>query len=126
MIQLGFYQKRERVNNMRFIAEHEFADYDILHKINRKEFISPFTHGGTEPSSYCFVTYKGLFGKWKIRQSIVMAVKYTNCWLLCMDNGWEYFAEDIGKEVFEPDQLQEAIELCDKRNRLRKIKVKNL
>lgn len=91
------------------------------------EFDCPFVPGSYNgKSSVCWVIYKGLFGKLKIRQCYVMNVKFTNCWLLCMDNGWEYFSDRIGTEVFEYDDLDKAIHICEEKNRMRKVKIKRL
>jgi len=43
-----------------------------------------------------------------------------------MDNGWEYFSDRIGIEVFEYDALDKAIRICEERNRMRKVKIKRL
>ncbi len=84
----------------------------------------PGTCGGRK--SMCWVIYKGIFGSWKIRECYVMSVKFTNCWLLRMDNGWEYFSDRIGTEVFEHDDWEKAIRICEEKNRMRKVKVKRL
>ncbi len=91
------------------------------------EFDCPFVPGSYNgTSSVCWAIYKGLFGKLKIRQCYVMSVKFTNCWLLCMDNGWEYFSDRIGTEVFEYNDLDKAIHICEEKNRMRKVKIKRL
>ena len=43
-----------------------------------------------------------------------------------MDNGWTYFVDYLGKEVFLRNQLDTAIKICEERNRTRKVKVKRL
>ena len=91
------------------------------------EFDCPFIPG----TSYgrkcvCWAIHQGLFGTWKIRECYIMAVKFTNCWLLCMDNGWEFFSDRIGTEIFEYDDLDKAIRICEEKNRMRKVKVKRL
>lgn len=92
------------------------------------EFDCPFVPGGISngTSGLCWVIYKGLFGKYKIRECEVDAVIFTNCWLMKMGNGWYYFAEDIGKDVFTHDELDKAIRICEEKNRLGRVKVKRL
>ena len=93
-----------------------------------KEFNCPFNVGyDSGLSNRCFVIYLGLFSrKYKIRECIVMSIKFNGCWLLRMDNGWEYFKEDIGKEVFPHEDLHKAIEICEEKNRLATVKIKYL
>ena len=86
----------------------------------RTEFNCPFVPGSHHKRSVCWVMFQGLFGKWKIRQCIVVAVKFTNCWLICFDNGWEYFEDRIGKTIFEYDDLDKAIRICEEKNRMAK------
>ena len=75
-------------------------------------------------NSYCFVVYKGLFGKYKIRECIVYGIWYTNIWGYKMDNGWCIIGDELGKTLFTKDELQKAIEICEEKNRMRKVKVK--
>lgn len=56
----------------------------------------------------------------------MVAVVFTNCWLLKMDNGWHYFSDEIGKNVFVHDDLDKAIDVCMEKNARRKVKVKRL
>lgn len=43
-----------------------------------------------------------------------------------MNNGWVLRADELGKKVFKHDELQRAIEICEKKNRMSKIKIKYL
>lgn len=105
-----------------------FIDYDGTEiKEWHTEFDCPFIPGSFNGKrSMCWVIYKGLFGSWEIRECYVKSVVFTNCWLLCMDNGWEYLFDRIGTYVFEYDDLEKAIHICDEKNRMRKVKVKRL
>lgn len=97
----------------------EFKEYS-------SEFESPFIPSFDGLQRRCYVIYKGLFGKYKIRECIVDAIEYTNCWLWKMDNGWTYFAEDLDKTVFRREDLDKAIKICEEKNRLGKVKVNYL
>lgn len=89
------------------------------------KFDCPFIPGTFHGKScMCWVIYKGLFGRWKIRGCYIVAVKFTNCWLLCMDNGWELFDKRIGNEIFMYDELDKAIHICEEKNRMSKVKIK--
>lgn len=90
------------------------------------EFDCPFVPSSTGLNRECWVIYKGFFGKWKIRECYVVAVVFTNCWLLKMDNGWHYFADEIGKNVFAHDDLNQAIDVCMEKNARRKVSVKRI
>ena len=70
----------------------------------------------------CFVLYKR-FGKYVIRELKVYEYWFTNIWGWKMSNGWCFQAADYGKTVFRYDELQKAIEICEKKNRLCKVKV---
>ena len=115
---------------MKFLAhKDECVDYDgTVVKGYDKEFDCPFVpHTISDGlSSYCYVIYKGLFGKYKIRECIVYYVYFTNCWSIKMDNGWTFFCEEIGKKIFLHDELDKAIRICEEKNRLGKVKVKYL
>lgn len=45
-----------------------------------------------------------------------------------MDNGWNFCSDELDKTVFRYDEenLNKAIEICEKKNRMRKVKVKYL
>lgn len=72
----------------------------------------------------CYVIYKTIFGRYKIKEQKIISLEFTNiwCWKLC--NGWCCTADDYGKLIFRYDQLRDAIKICDEKNRLRKVKVK--
>ena len=110
---------------MKFTAYREAAiDYDGTKiKEFKKEFDSPFIPV-SGLSQYCYVIYKGFFGKYKIRECIVCEIWFTNIWGWCMDNGWHITSDELGKTIFKHDELQKAIEICEKKNRMRKVKVK--
>lgn len=105
-------------------------DYDGTEiKEFNKEFDSPFCpfpFGGL--NRCCYVIYRGLFGKYKIRQCEVVAIYFTNNWGWRMDNGWTFSSDELYKTVFRYDEesLNKAIEICEKKNRMRKVKVKYL
>lgn len=91
------------------------------------EFDCPFTPGTYNGKKcICWAMYQGVFGEWKIRESYVVAIKFTNCWLICLDNGWEFFEDRIGTEIFEYDDLDKVIRICEEKNRMRRVKVKRL
>lgn len=104
-----------------------YTTYDGI-EVNEynSDFESPFVPGLGGLQERCYVIYKGLFGKYKIRECIVVAIEYTNCWLWKMDNGWTYFIEDLDKSVFRREDLDKAIKICEEKNRLGKVKVKYL
>jgi len=103
-------------------------DYDGTEiKEFNKELDSPFVPfpgGGLDRC--CYVIYQGLFGKYKIRQCEVVEVWFTNIWGWRMDNGWTFISDELDKTVFRYDKenLNKAIEICEKKNRMRKVKVK--
>ena len=119
------------VFNMLFTAHKDAAvDYDgteikEFHKELDSPFV-PFPGGGL--NKYCYVIYQGLFGKYKIRQCEVVEVWFTNIWGWRMDNGWTFISDELDKTVFKYDKenLNKAIEICEKKNRMRKVKVKHL
>ena len=45
-----------------------------------------------------------------------------------MNNGWTFISDELDKTVFRYDkeELRKAIEICEKKNRMRKVKVKYL
>lgn len=106
------------------------VDYDGTEiKEFNKEFDSPFDpfpFGGL--NRCCYVIYQGLFGKYKIRECEVVAIYFTNNWGWRMDNGWTFSGDELDKTVFRHDKesLNKAIEICEKENRMRKVKVKYL
>lgn len=116
---------------MLFTAHKDAAvDYDGTEiKEFNKDFDSPFaTFPFGALNRYCYVIYRGLFGKYKIRQCEVVEVWFTNIWGWRMDNGWTFRGDELDKTVFRYDEenLNKAIEICEKKNRMRKVKVKYL
>jgi len=123
--EIGFLSGENK--HMIFTAfKNSSVDYDgtELKEINNS-FDSPFdpTPGGGF-NRMCFVIYQGLFGTYKIRECYVTEVWYTNIWGWRMDNGWCYTHNELGKTVFRYNELQTAIEICEKKNRMHKVKVK--
>ena len=110
---------------------HENADVDYdgteIKEYNSK-FDSPFIPGlcGEHLKSLCYVIYRGLFGKYKIKECYVSEIFFTNIWGWRMNNGWCFSASEFGKTVFRHDELQKAIEICEKKNRMSKVKIKYL
>ena len=78
------------------------------------------------PDSYCWVLYQNWFGRWQIRECYLRAIVYTNLWSYKFDNGWCYTSDQLGKEIFLRNELAKAKEECIRRNKLRKVKVKEL
>lgn len=113
---------------MLFTAHKDAAvDYDGTEiKEYNSNFESPFVPHISGTSSHCYVIYRGLFGTYKIRECIVFEIWYTNIWGWRMNNGWCFRSDELGKTIFEYDELQKAIEICEKKNRMRKVKVKYL
>ena len=72
---------------------------------------------------YCYVIYKGLFGRYKIKESRVYSFWYTGIWGWKLSNGWYIESDRYEQTVFGSDDLQKAIEACEKKNRMRKVKV---
>ena len=105
-----------------------YVDHDGIDvKEFNSKFDSPFTPWASSGlSRVCYVIYKGLFGKYKIRQCEVMSICFTNIWSWRMDNGWQIISDELGKTVFKYDELQKAIEICERKNRMRTVKIKYL
>lgn len=103
------------------------VDYDgtKIKEVN-STFESPFDPWSTGTQVECYVIYRGMFGSYKIRECRVTEIWYTNMWGWRMNNGWVFSANELGKTVFKHDELQKAIEICEKKNRMRKVKVKHL
>ena len=104
------------------------VDYD---GIEIKEFNStfdspfiPWLYAGSP--RYCWVIYRGLFGIYKIRECEVVSIWFTNIWGWKMHNGWTFSSDELGITVFEYDDLSRAIEICEKKNKLRKVRIKRL
>ena len=104
------------------LSGEEIKGYNI-------QFESPFVPsapglGGL--NSTCYVIYRGWFGTYKIRECYVTKVWFDGSWGWRMDNGWSFLNNELGKTVFPYNELQIAIEICEKNNRMRKVKVKYL
>lgn len=69
----------------------------------------------------CYVIYRTLFGRYKIAKCEVMGIDYTNIWSWQMTNGWFFSADKYGSTVFA--NRNQAVEMCEKLNRKRKVKV---
>lgn len=78
---------------------------------------------GFGSSSECFVIYKNWRGKYQIKECRVASCWFTNIWGWRLSNGWCFCADEYGETIFSHDELQKAIELCEKKNRMRKVKV---
>ena len=109
---------------MKFIAIRE--SYCDVYEY-KKELTTPFTTNSLGYlKSYCWVIYRGFFGKYKIRECTIESVIFTNIWQYRMNNGWIITNDELGKTLFRYDQLNEAIRICEEKNRLGKVKVKKL
>lgn len=76
--------------------------------------------------SNCYVITQNWRGKYYVKECTVLSYWYTGHWGWRMMNGWCFSAEDYGKSVFPRNELQKAIEVCEKKNRTRKVRVKYL
>lgn len=121
-------KNRNEFKPMKFTVHHDaYVDHTgYEYKEYNSEFESPFDPSIDGLNGRCWVIYQGFLGKYKIRECIVTAVVYTNCWLWKMDNDWTFFVEDLGKTVFLRNQLDIAIKICEEKNRMKKVKVKYL
>lgn len=113
-----------------FTAHKDAAvDYDgtEIREYN-STFESPFVPSifGAGTNGHCYVIYRGFFGTYKIKECIVYSICYTNMWGWRMNNDWCFTEKDLGKTVFKYDELKKAIEVCEEKNRMRKVKVKYL
>lgn len=119
-------KNQNKFKPMKFSVHHDaYVDHTgYEYKEYNSEFESPFVPDGL--NRYCWVIYRGFFGSYKIRECIVTAIVYTNCWLWKMDNGWTFFSDKLGITVFEYNDLSRAIEICEKKNKLRKVRIKRL
>ena len=94
------------------------------------ELDSPFIPSGlvglAGMKQYCFVIYRGLFGVYKIKECIVTSICFSYDWYWRTNNGWLLRTDELGKTVFKHDELQRAIEICEKKNRMSKVKIKYL
>lgn len=75
-------------------------------------------------SSTCYVIARTWYGKYYIQECCIESIWFTNIWGWGMTNGWKIVADEYGKSVFNHGDLQSAIDVCEKKNRTRKVKVK--
>lgn len=85
---------------------------------------TPELEPGLGTNSECYVIAQNWLGRYYIQECSVSSIWFTNIWGWKMENGWCFMGEDYGKKVFKHDELQKAIEICEKKNRMRKVKVK--
>lgn len=71
----------------------------------------------------CCVIYKNWFGRYQIKETRVYAFWFTNIWGWKFTNGWYAMADEYGKTVFAIKDIQKAVEICEKKNRMRKVKI---
>lgn len=90
------------------------------------KFESPLRPGCISPSlnSYCWILYQNWFGRWQIMEQVLSEISFTNIWLYRFENHWCYTVDRLGKDIFLHDELNKAKEECIKRNKMRKVKVK--
>lgn len=103
------------------------TDYDGTEiKEYNSTFESPLRPRGFSPSinSYCWILYQNWFGRWQIKEQVLESISYTNMWCYKFSNGWCFDVEELGKNIFLHNELSKAKEECIKRNKLRKVKVK--
>jgi len=103
------------------------TDYDGAEiKAFDSTFESPLRPGGLSPSldSYCYILYQNWFGRWQIVEQVVSQIWFTNIWGYKFRNGWCYCADELGRNIFLHDELIKAKEECIRRNKMRKVKVK--
>lgn len=77
-------------------------------------------------SSSCFVITKSWRGKYFVKECRVSSYWFTNIWGYKMTNGWCFTATDENDLIFAPQDLNTAIEMCAKKNRMRKVRVRYL
>lgn len=103
------------------------TDYDGTEiKEYNSTFESPLRPRGLSPSkdSYCWILYQNWFGRWQIKEQVLESINYTNMWCYKFANGWCLDVEELGKTIFLYNELSKAKDECLKRNKLRKVKVK--
>lgn len=71
---------------------------------------------------YCFAVIKR-GRRYVVREHRVYSFWFTNIWGWQMENGWCYAADDYGETLFRYEDKQKAIEVCEQKNRMRKVKV---
>lgn len=75
-------------------------------------------------SSYCFVVKRGIFGKYRVEEHKVMQLCFDGEWSWRLSDGNLYGRNRYGITVFSYNDLPAAIEACEKKNRMMKVKVK--
>jgi len=111
---------------MRLTAYHPSYEDEFGEHKEWQSVWEPEIYTGFGLHSHCYVISKNWRGKYYIQECIVSAIWFTNIWGWEMLNGWKLMADDYGKRVFCYDELQKAIDICEKKNRMRKVKVKRL
>lgn len=71
----------------------------------------------------CYIIYKNWFGRYQIKELGVASFWYTGICGWKLSNGWCFTSDEYGETIFKHDELQKAIEICEKKNRMRKIRV---
>lgn len=74
----------------------------------------------------CFVICKNWLGRYQVVEMRTTSFWFTNIWGWRMDNGYSFLADEYNKRIFKHEDLQNAIEICEKKNRMKKVKVKYL
>lgn len=100
----------------------EFGEHDEWKTEWEPQICAGFGLGN---ETHCFVIDRR-FGKYIVKECYVQSYWFTNIWGWKLNNGWCITADDYGKKIFRYDELQKAIEICEKKNRLRKVKVVRL
>lgn len=106
--------------------EHKDCDGKTLFPEFNSEWEPPILADDFSSDGLCFVIYKNWLGKYQIREEKVIEYWFTNIWGWRLSNGWCIIADEYGKTIFRHDELQKAIEICEKKNRMKKVKVKYL
>ena len=97
----------------------EFGEHEEWKSVFDTELIPGFGL-----SSDCYVVVRNWFGKYYIQECSVSSIWFTNIWGWEMTNGWKFEADQYDRTVFCHSDLQKAIDVCEKKNRTRKVKVK--
>ena len=98
-------------------------DFGEVHQEQTVEWI-PNLNTGFGLSAHCYVIVENWRGRYYIKECVVESYWYTGIWGYKMTNGWCFEAADEGKRLFTRDELQTAIEICEKKNRMRKVRIK--
>ena len=114
--------------NLLLIAHHDStteSDGTEIKEYNNA-FVSPLIPRTipTSIDSYCWILYQNWFGRWQIKEQVLISINYTNTWHYRFANGWCINIEALGRTLFLHDELKKAKEECIRRNKLQKVKVK--